>query len=85
MQVVGLEHKDGTFEGNAYDNYYLYVIDNAKKDSKALGLCPQKIKVKASVLHQFIAPDQVGELIRSKAEIDFFYDAYKNVAKVVKL
>lgn len=81
MKVVGIRHQVGEFQGNHYDNYGLYCVDEQKIDPKMqFGTCPSYTKVKSSVLHQVVAPDKVEKLIGR--ELMFYFDAYKNVVKV---
>lgn len=50
QQIVSLKHKTGTYEGNAYDNYIIHVVDY-DSTNKALVFGPDTddIKVKADV------------------------------------
>lgn len=50
QQIVSLKHKTGTYEGNAYDNYIIHVVDY-ESTNKALVFGPDTddIKVKADV------------------------------------
>ena len=50
QQIVSLKHKTGTYEGNAYDNYVIHVVDY-ESENKALVFGPDTddIKVKADV------------------------------------
>lgn len=50
QQIVSLKHKTGTYEGNAYDNYFIHVVDY-ESTNKALVFGPDTddIKVKADV------------------------------------
>ena len=83
MVVCGVDHKTGEFNGKPWDNYYLYVVDDTKKDGSSFGVCPTKVKVSAQVMHQFCSPDQIQAVL--KQNVDFYYDAYKNVCKVFKI
>lgn len=78
-KVVGVRHATGTFEGNNYDNFILYVTDSAN-DQNSYGICPQAVKVKAKVFYQFVAPDKIKNVLNKDLEI--YYDAYKNVCKL---
>lgn len=82
MKVVGVRHETGNFNGIAYDNYYLFGVgaQNNNETSQYYGVCPQCVKVKASILHQVCAPDKVAKLI--DREVEFLYDSYKKVALV---
>lgn len=82
MKVVGVKHMTGSFNDRAYDNYYIYcVADQTDNDtSQFYGVCPQCVKVKASLLHTVVAPDKIQKLL--DREVEFLYDSYKNVALV---
>ena len=80
MKIVGVRHQVGEFNGNNYDNYRLYIVDESKNDDKSFGICPSYAKVKASVLHEVCAPDKISKLVNR--DVNLFYDAYKNVVKM---
>lgn len=82
MKVVGVRHQTGIYEKKPYDNYYIYGVgvQNDSEDSQYYGVCPQMVKIKASILHEVVAPDKVMKLI--DREVNFFYDSFKNVAMV---
>lgn len=82
MKIVGVKHQTGEFNNKPYDNYRIYYVDETKQDNDGMtfGICPTYAKVRASVLHEVCAPDKVNKLIQR--EVNFFYDAYKNVVKM---
>lgn len=82
MKVVGVKHQSGTYDKRQFDNYYIYGVgdQNDNDDIQFYGVCPQCVKVKASVLHQVCAADKVAKLI--DRNVYFFYDSYKNVVVV---
>lgn len=88
MKVIGIKHQVGTFEDKKtnkkydFDNYYLYLDDELANNetSQYYGVCPQVVKVKASILHQVVSPDKMEKLLNR--DVDFLYDVYRNVALV---
>lgn len=81
MKIVGVKHMTGEFDGKSFDNYYLYGTDDNTNDKiQIYGICPNCIKVKASILHQVVAADKIEKLIGRSVEC--YYDSYKNVALV---
>ena len=78
MIVKGIKHSTGEYNGNKYDNYILYVIN--PDDKYAIGMCPELVKVKSSLISEVINPDNIEHLIDS--DINFYYDRY---GKVVQL
>ena len=80
MKIVGIKHQTGEYLGNNYDNYRLFVTDPTRVDTKEFGVCPSFVKVKASLMHEIVAPDNVASLIGK--DVNFFYDAYQNVVKI---
>lgn len=80
MRIVGVQHMVGEYEGKPFDNYRIYTVDQDRQNQETYGVCPMYTKVKASVLHQVVAPDKINKLIDKN--VMFYFDAYKNVVKV---
>ena len=78
-KIVGVRHVQGTYEGNSYDNFILYVTESAS-DPNVIGICPQAIKVKSKVFYDHVSPEKIKNVINRELEI--YYDAYKNVCKL---
>ena len=78
-KIVGIKHSIGTFEGNQYDNYYVYAVDPEDKNV-VFGACPNMYKVKAEVMHKTVSASDVNKL--NGYSVEFLYDKYKNVASV---
>lgn len=77
MKVIGAKRIQGVFNDRPYDNYNLYVApENA--DNVVFGVCPNVVKVKASVLLESVS----DVLALKDKDIDCFYDQYKNVVKI---
>lgn len=86
MKVVGVKHNVGTFDdpktGKAinFDSYQVFCTEDVIDESMQFGVCPKVIKVKAAVLYQIVAPDKINKLI--DRNLEFYYDAYRNVSKI---
>lgn len=79
MKVIGLKRVTGTFNDKPYDNYNIYCLPDYN-DGVVFGYTPNCIKVKATVLHECVMPENIKSL--ENQNIDFYYDAYRNVTKV---
>lgn len=82
MKIVGIKRVQGTFNDKKYDNYNLYVTDD-NTDGIVFGDCPRIIKVKSDVLHSSVPEEDIKKL--KNIRCDFYYNAYKQVVKVVLL
>lgn len=80
MKLVGIKRVKGTFNDRPYDNYNLYVTDD-NSDGVIFGDCPRCIKVKADIMHSSVPEEDLKKL--KNIRIDFYYNAYKNVVKVI--
>lgn len=81
LTVIGVQQKKGTYQGVAYDNYFLHCT---REDENAFGVVSEQIKVKS-----LSVPDIFGfsmtnsdwdELIGKN--ICVFYNKYGNVDEV---
>lgn len=77
-KIVGIQHRTGVFQDKPYDNYYIYVVNDEKKDENTVGVCPSFYKVKAALINEIVAPDQIKRLVGMHCEV--LFDSYKNVA-----
>lgn len=78
MIVKGIKHSTGEYNGNKYDNYILYVIN--QDDNNTIGLCPEIVKVKSSLISEVINPLNIDSLI--DRDINFYYDRYGKVVQI---
>ena len=78
VKVVGAELKEGEYQGNAYKNYFLYVVDSVKKQTEIFGVCPQVIKVKG----KFVTDNDINVKSLNQKVCEFFYDRYGNITKI---
>ena len=82
MKLVGLKRVQGTFNDKPYDNFYLYVT-NENTEGIVFGECPSSIKVKSDVMLSSIPEEDLKKLKNIK--IDFYYNRYNQVVKVILL
>ena len=85
LTVKGVQRKFGTFEGNAYDNFYLHCLSDSPRVPTIGGEVCEIIKVKAgqlaSVLDGVIkSDDDWRSLIDCKVRA--FYDQYGNATLI---
>lgn len=68
MTVVGIVHKSGTFNGQAYDNYVLHCVRPADENSNENGQITEIVKVKANLF--------LGSDVKIGSDISPVYDRY---------
>ncbi|MCL2004085.1 MAG: hypothetical protein FWG72_08805 [Oscillospiraceae bacterium] len=80
MKIIGIEEKEGVYEGTAYHNIHFHGTEPFSND-KSAGLKTKEIKVKHKILSE-----NFGKALTTKEiltfvgkEVAFYYDEYKNV------
>ena len=83
MKVIGIARQQGEYEGRRYDNFLLYCSTDPSNGTTYIGgYCPNmKVKVKSNIMSDCVNLDQVANLVGH--DVDFYYDSYKNVCKVL--
>lgn len=83
MRVVGVDHKQGMYEGKVYDNYQLHCLT---QDPASLikGEACEIIKIKAPRLAELFGMVMTEQDLVSLvgAEISVYYDRYRNPTKI---
>lgn len=83
MRVVGIEHKQGVYEGRPYDKYNIHCLENESGDLLAGETC-HTIKLKAVKLSEafgfLVTESDLVSLLGS--EINPLYDRYKNPIRI---
>ena len=77
-RIVGVKHLTGNYNGKDYDTYHIYAVNDANSEN-IVGTCPTVYKVKAALVNQIVAPDQIEKLIGQNIEV--YFDSYRNVAQ----
>lgn len=86
-KVIGVRHAKGEFNGNAYDNFIVYIAWEGTSDNFDLyGLCPSDtVKIKAKDLDSFLSNlginslnDLIGEYVQ-----EVFYNQYRQAVSIV--
>jgi hypothetical protein len=83
MVIIGVEEKQGVYEGNAYHNAVFHGTVPIEHEN-GVGLKPKSVKVKFGVLSQNFGKALTTKEILSFVgkQLNFFYDEYKNVIVV---
>lgn len=81
MTVIGVQDKEGTYEGIAYHNYLIHCV---KDDGDALGQVTEVVKVKVSkckeIFGKSMSLDDMDDLIGK--DIRCYYDKYGSVNEI---
>lgn len=72
-KVVGIVHSSGTIQasGIVFDNYVITRIEDVNENFAVYGKPCRVDTVKAAVMHQFVSPDKVKDLINKDVYIGF--------------
>ena len=79
MKIIGIEKKQGTYEGKEWCHY---LVNLAIVEGDFIGSCSTIVKVKHPVMQNLLEESKktLKDLIGCNAE--FYYDQYRNVSKV---
>lgn len=83
--VKGVSRKNGNYEGNAYDNFYIHCLNTAPSKPTISGDACEILKVKANRVHEIL-----GGMVKTDSDwrglvdmqIRAYYDRYGNVEKI---
>jgi len=80
QKIVGVEVKQGIYEGITYHNVYFHCTTPIEEE-KGKGLKVEVIKAKVNMLSEiFGKPSSVGDATNLIGhDVTFYFDAYKNV------
>lgn len=72
-KVVGIVHNQGIIQnsGISYDHYIITRLAEVKEENVVCGKPCKLDKVKASVMHQFFAPDKVKDLYNKEVYLGY--------------
>lgn len=81
LTVIGVQQKNGTYQGVAYDNYVLHCT---REDENAFGVVSEQVKIKSKSVSDIFGismnnsdwADLIGKTIR------VFYNKYGNADEV---
>ena len=73
--VVGIVHGSGTYEGNAYDNFKLHCLRDAKPGTEENGQITEVLKLKSDL---FLSSDIcLGSIVTP------YYDKYGRIVQLI--
>jgi hypothetical protein len=85
MKIIGIEIREGTYEGRAYKNVMFYGTEKIKNE-RSIGVSVRFEKVAFALLEEkngIVEDDEVLGLMGKN--LDFAYDKYDRVSYVVEL
>lgn len=83
MKIIGIEEKNGVYEGSTFHNVYFHCAKEFDNE-KSKGFNVSKVKVKYDILTECSGKELTTSEILSllNHDVKFHYDEYKNVSFV---